>query len=358
MKTVKNIILIAVLSITLTWLVCGVIYIFGNFAEVNLIIVGSIISLLIIISSFLVIKYLVKPINKVTDEMKALLLGEPYKKIFTSRVDEIGVMANFFNEITASLERATAEIKERRRLSKELNTAAQIQEDLLPKEPPKIPGLDIIAKTRPAAEIGGDSYDFISNDKRSIIYLGDVTGHGIPSGLVMMMVNTMIHSFSSLELNLDQILIRTNKELKPRIKKAMFMTMVMLEWNHQKQELSFSGAGHEYLLIFRANSGEVEKTPSGGIALGMLPDNSNLTKINRLQLNKNDILVLYSDGLTEGRNSSGELFGDERLINAIKKAPDKSSAQAVHNYIAQNFSDFSETKEQLDDITLMVIRKD
>lgn len=324
--------------------------------------VPTIIVILIAVSLSLLIgliswRHLTLPLSKIGKEMTALLLGKSYKKIYTARLDEIGVIANFFNEITHSLETATAEIKERRRLSKEINTAAQIQQDLLPKNKPQIPGLDITAKTRPAAEIGGDSYDFITTNKQSIMYLGDVTGHGIPSGLVMMMVNTLVHSFASLGLPINEIMIRSNKELKPRIKKAMFMTMIMLAWDHEHSEMFFSGAGHEYLLVYRSESRSVEKIPSGGIALGMLPDNSRLIKLNPLPLKKNDIIVLYSDGLTEGRNAKGELFGESRLITALESCAQLENSDQIHEHLAATFSAFSETKEQLDDISLMVIKR-
>lgn len=343
-----------ILLILLTGL--GTIYLGGISNVPTLIVILLAVSLSLLIG-LIDLRHLTLPLSKISKEMTALLLGKSYKKIYTARLDEIGIIANFFNEITRSLETATAEIKERRRLSKEINTAAQIQQDLLPKNKPQIPGLDITAKTRPAAEIGGDSYDFIISEKQSIIYLGDVTGHGIPSGLVMMMVNTLIHSFASLGLPIDEILIRSNKELKPRIKKAMFMTMIMLAWNHESGEMFFSGAGHEYLIVYRSASRSVEKIPSGGIALGMLPDNSRLTKLNQLKLEKNDIIVLYSDGLTEGRDAQGQLFGEDRLIKSLEACALLDSSEAIHEFIAAEFSAFSQTKEQLDDISLLVIKK-
>lgn len=353
----KRIIGILIATILFIWTAILAATFLFEVKTINTFTMAFVVTTILIVTTIFTIKYLSGPIYQITGEMKSLLLGKTYKKIYTKRIDEIGVIANFFNEITTSLERATAEIKERRRLSKELNTAAQIQEDLLPKDKPRIPGLDITVKTRPAAEIGGDSYDFISVEDTSIIYLGDVTGHGIPSGLVMMMVNTLIHSFSSFKLRANEILIRTNKELKPRIKKAMFMTMIMLEWHHEKQEMFYSGAGHEYIIVYRAATGSIEKIPSGGIALGMLPNNSMLTKINPLTLASGDIIVLYSDGLTEGRNTEGTLFGEDRLIETLKNCPQKNSSDVILAHIAETFGQFSQTKEQLDDISLMVIRK-
>ena len=130
-------------------------------------------------------------------------------------MDEIGVIAHFFNAITHSLERVSTDIKDHRRISSELNVAQKIQQDLIPQSAPDIPGLDIIAKTRPAAEIGGDSFDFITKNDRTFMYIGDVTGHGVPSGLVMMIVDTLLHTFADMVENSHQLLVQVNKYLKP-----------------------------------------------------------------------------------------------------------------------------------------------
>lgn len=356
-KTIsRKIIFASSIAVAVLLAISAILYLLDP-VEIKIYILAILAAALIIITSAISIVTLARPLYKITREMKAMMIGKTYKKIFSTRIDELGVISNFFNEISSSLEKATAEIKERRRLANELNTAAQIQNDLLPKEKPKIPGLDITAKTRAAAEIGGDSYDFITQKNNSIIYLGDVTGHGIPAGLVMMMANTLVHSFASFELPANEILIKTNKELKPRIKKAMFMTMVLLSWNHKTKSMIFSGAGHEYLIIYRAKTGEAEKIPSGGIALGMIPDNTALTKNNDLKLDIGDVIVLYSDGLTEGRSAAGEMYTEAKVIeNLLEVAKDKNSDEIL-SHIAQKFSDFSENVEQADDVSMMVIKR-
>lgn len=297
------------------------------------------------------------PLHLILGEFKALLTGKQYNRIFTKKIDEIGVMANFFNEVTKSIERVSTDIKEHRRISSELNIAQKIQRDLLPQSSPDIPGLDVIAKTKPAAEIGGDSFDFIVKDNQTFMYIGDVTGHGVPSGLVMMIVDTLIHTFVDMVENSHQMLTQVNKYLKPRIQNTMFMTMVMLRWEHQNQHLFFTGAGHETIIYYRASDQTVQNLKVGGIALGMVPNNENLIREQSIQWEPGDFIILYSDGIVEGRNVEGAMFGIERFLKLIEKwAPESPSAESLFQKIAGEFTLFIGKHIQEDDVTLIVIR--
>ncbi len=124
------------------------------------------------------------PLKKILREMKLLLTGKEFHRIYTTRTDEIGILGHFFNEITTNLATISHDLKEHKRISQELNLAQKIQHDLIPHEAPEIPHLEITAKTKSAAEIGGDSFDFLPQEKQTFFYIGDVTGHGIPAGLV------------------------------------------------------------------------------------------------------------------------------------------------------------------------------
>jgi serine phosphatase RsbU (regulator of sigma subunit) len=298
-----------------------------------------------------------RPVNKILREFKALLTGKKYNRIYTKKVDEIGVIAHSFNAITSSLERVSTDIKEHRRISSELNIAQKIQQDLLPESAPNIPGLDIIAKTRPAAEIGGDSFDFITKGDQTFIYIGDVTGHGVPAGLVMMIVDTLLHTFSDMVENSHQLLTQVNKYLKPRIQSTMFMTMIMMRWIHQTKELKFTGAGHETIVHYKAMDKSVTNEKAGGIALGMVPDNEKLIKEETIPFQLGDFIVLYTDGITESRNTEGEMFEEKKLIKIIEKnAPSAASAAELFQRISTEVTHFIGDTIQQDDMTLIVIR--
>jgi serine phosphatase RsbU (regulator of sigma subunit) len=296
------------------------------------------------------------PLQAVLEQIRSLLTGRSYRKIFTRRIDEIGVIAHFFNEVTKNFERVSGQIREGKRMLSELQIASEIQKEILPLQSPQIPGLDIVAKTRPAVELGGDNFDFITEKDNTYIYIGDVTGHGVPAALIMIMVHTLIHTFVEIYENAYQVVVQTNRRLKTRIKSTMFMTMLMLRWNNTTQKMTYVGAGHEHLLIYRAAKGECEVKMSGGIALGMVADNSKIIKELDLQLGKGDIIVLYSDGIIEARNMAGEMFGLERLKKAVEIYAPQYSSEGIVHHIARDFSRFVEEHIQEDDVTLIAVR--
>ncbi len=296
------------------------------------------------------------PLKTILNEMKAILTGRPYKKILTGRIDEIGLIAHFFNEVTKNFEKVTTQIEEGKRMTSELEIASHIQKEILPPEIPQIPGLDIVAKTRAAVELGGDNFDFITEKDNTFIYIGDVTGHGVPAALVMIMVHTLIHTFVEIYEKAYDVVFQTNRRLKTRIKSTMFMTMLMLRWNQTTEKMSYVGAGHEHLLVYRFSKGECEIKTSGGIALGMVPDNSKIIKEIDLPLAKGDIIILYTDGITEARNTAGEMFGLERLKKAVEAYAPQYAAEGLIHHIARDFSRFVQNHVQEDDITLIAIK--
>jgi hypothetical protein len=308
--------------------------------------------------SLLIFLKLHRPMKLIIREMKALLTGKSYRRIMTSKQNEIGIIAHFFNEVTRSLESISGDVKSHQRLQKELNAAQNIQRQLIPKEAPKIDGLDVVAKTRPASEIGGDTFDFFEKEDRTIFYIGDSTGHGIPAGIVMVMVDTLIETFIDLHSGLSEIMINLNKYLKPHLQTTMFMTMIVLEWLPATKQLNWVGAGHEYLVHLKTSKGEVESIKAGGIAVGMVPDNSKLVQVQSLKLEENDFLILYSDGISEAKNVAGQIYGLERLCEFVRnQASLETSSEELFKRIAIDVGRFMEGAMQLDDMTLIVAKR-
>lgn len=300
---------------------------------------------------------IVRPLKAIMAQIQLLLTGKPYKRIFTTRLDEIGVLSYFFNKVIQGLGEASYDIKEKDRLVSDLSIASQLQQDILPAENPEVNGIQIIAKTKPATELGGDSFNFFKVGNKFYFYVGDVTGHGVAAGFIMTMVNSLIGVFTELYNSAYDIVVTVNKHIKKHVKKAMFMTLVMLCWDEERQALSYVGAGHEHILVYRAISGECEDILTGGVALGMVADNSKLVKEKFIDLNPGDFVVLYSDGITEARNAMGELFGLENLKKAVIEYAPQYSAEGVHYHIAKQVSDFMHDQEQSDDMTLIVIQR-
>lgn len=296
-----------------------------------------------------------KPLRIILTEMKLMLTGKKFQRIFTKKIDEVGILAHFFNEITTSLERVGKKLEEHERLSGELNLAQKIQQDLLPTEAPVIPHLEITAKTKSAAEIGGDSFDFLPQKDHTFFYVGDVTGHGIPAGLVMIMVDTLMSTFAGTSKTSSELLINVNKFLKPRLQPNMFMTMLMARWSHTERKMYFAGAGHEHILHYHSDTGKCEAIQGGGIALGMLPDASKIIKEAELPMKEGDFIIMYTDGITEGKNPNGEQFGLERLTKFIEEnAKTAQSTKQLFDAVAKEATIFYEDHIQEDDMSLIV----
>lgn len=300
----------------------------------------------------------VKPLKAVLMEMQTVLTGGIFKKIYTTRIDEIGVLAYFFNKVTEGFGQVSFDIKDRQRMLNELNLAAQLQRDILPSQTPHVPGLQISARTKPATEIGGDIFNFITIKDKTYIYIGDATGHGTVAGIVMTIVNSLITVFSDVNDNPYEILVNVNKYLKKWLKRSVYMTLVMLCWDHKEQRMTYTGAGHEHIIIYHAETGECEAVLSGGIALGMVPDNSKVIKEQVLNIKDHDYIVLYSDGITEAKATSGELYGLNRLKEDIVEYAPQYSSDGVNYHVAKDVSAFMSGVEQKDDMTLIVMRKD
>lgn len=306
-------------------------------------------------------KTYIEPIRTLRTEIAHFLAGvqSPKKLDTNSQNQDISYVGNFFHRSLEILKNFKEEFQSGRVLRSEVELASDIQKHVLKKTHPEISSLEIISDTKSATEVGGDSYDIINQGDNSYIYIGDVTGHGVASGFVMMMVNALISGFSKMVENSAEILARTNEILKPRVKSNMLMTLLMIRWNEKEKKLYMTGSGHEYLLIYKQQQNKVYAVKSGGIALGMTRDISKILKEIHIAFEPGDCLVMYTDGITESRNGNKEsdlMFGIERLVKLIADAPVKT-ATGIFKHITIELSRFmGYNHRQFDDITLIVIR--
>ena len=252
------------------------------------------------------------------------------------------------------------ELRDGRKLRSEVEIASEIQRHVIANEDTKVPSLEIALATTPASEVGWDSLDIITGKEDNYyIYVGDVTGHGVPSGFVMMMVNALISAFVTEEINGARVLSETNRILKPRIKQNMMMTCVMLRWNEKEKKLYYTGAWHEYLLVYKAVEDKVYKIKSGWVALGMVRDSSKSLKEQQILFERNDVVILYTDGITEARYRSEQnwlLFGIDRIVESIMKVPVKT-AENIFRQMTIDLSAFMGYRhKQFDDITFFAAR--
>ncbi len=251
----------------------------------------------------------------------------------------------------ASRMRAETEAK---LFSQEMEITKRIQTALIP-ENPGLPGYEIVASINPADEVGGDYYDVISVAGRDWIVIGDVSGHGVPAGLVMMMVQTAIHTalIGNPEIPPSRLLSVVNRTIYENIEKmdeSKHMTIIVLAGG---KDGIFSFAGlHEDILIRRAATGEVVAVETDGMWIGMTDDISGMLSDDTLRLEPGDCMVLFTDGITEARGREGSLFGIERLVRIIGEYG-ACPASEVHRNIVTTL----ESWEKPDDVTLVVVKR-
>ncbi|HPO06015.1 MAG TPA: SpoIIE family protein phosphatase, partial [Candidatus Gracilibacteria bacterium] len=209
-----------------------------------------------------------------------------------------------------------------------------------------------------ATSLSGDVYDFVSShDEETIFYLGDATGHGLAAGLVMTMINTLTYSIINQTNNIKEVLVSLNREIKPKLVKNMFTSMIMCKWHHALKEFSYVGAGHEHILHYHGDTQEVEAILTGGIAIGMLNDISGVIKEKTIEVKESDLILLYTDGLTETWNEEKtEIYGLERVKRDLLELSDLEPEAIIDEYL-RRIEKFRGKGEKTDDVSLILLKR-
>lgn len=248
---------------------------------------------------------------------------------------------------------------EKRRLERELTQASEIQRVLLPGSSPELSDYDIAADYRAARIVSGDYYDYLRIDEdRFGIAIGDVCGKGIAASLIMAMCRSNLRANSTENISAASVLHAVNRSIFPDIKEDMFVSLLYLIMERGADEITMARAGHEPPLLYHGETGEVEMIEPPGLAAGVDkgPVFKRSVKDHRFRMQSGDILLLYTDGITESENRSGEEFGIEKLIEALRRGSGGSSEDLVRD-ITEEVVAFSEGMAQTDDITLIAIEK-
>lgn len=321
---------------------------------------AAVVALLLGIMYFVVYRTFIYPLRELNKEIALFITGNRKgdKLRIAGTHPYVQFVINFFNKVLDSLKNIKKDFLSGKTLKGEVEIAAEIQKLSLSRTHVQAAGLQIVANSKSATEVGGDSYDIIERGENTYVYVGDVTGHGVASGFVMMIVNALIAALSKMMSRGNEILGLTNEIMKPRVRPNMMMTLLLLRWNYVEKKMYLTGAGHENLLVWKRKTNEVKTLKSGGMALGMLRDIRATLKENAVDFEEGDIAIMYTDGITEARSSAGEKFslmGLQRLIDAVRSAPVKT-AQCVFNNVTIELSKFMGYQhKQFDDISLIAI---
>ncbi len=317
--------------------------------------------LLTVVAIYFLSLMVTRPMRKIFEGVQALSTGDTNARIELDTKDEFGELANIFNDMTHKLQESQKGMVEQERLQKEMQVAQEIQHTLLPADFPQIDGYEIGAMYRAAKEVGGDYYDFFWVDPTSLgIVVADVSGKGVPGSLVMTMIRTAMRLESRGNKSASDVLGRVNTHVTADMKKGMFVTMFYIILDSRNRVINFSSAGHNPMVLYRGESKKVFFLKPKGFPLGIdLPEDDQFAKslaLQRIQLHKDDMLVIYTDGITEAMNPAKQQFGEDRLVATIKKHA-HLTPQAFVERLNRAIAEFTRGAEQNDDITVVAVKE-
>lgn len=247
-----------------------------------------------------------------------------------------------------------AEALQTERIRQELRVAGLIQQTLLPREVPRIPGWEIASFYRPARAVGGDFFDFIHYpDGRIGLVIGDVTDKGMPAALLMATTRATLRTMAQRAEAPGAVLRETNNAICPDVPPSMFVTCLYAILDPRTGRLVYANAGHN--LPYRERGGQVSELRATGMPLGLLPEMD--YEEYETVLERGERLLLYSDGLVEAHNPQREMFGNPRMEALV--ADGYTDASAMIQKLLNELEQFAGSEwEQEDDITLVMISRD
>ncbi len=266
----------------------------------------------------------------------------------------------FSDQAAIALENARLlkEAKDKESLLSELRVASRIQLALLPKRDPVVPGLEISGRMKTAKEVGGDYYDYIPARSAGdfFVAIGDVSGKGVPAGLIMVMARSILRSLASgRDVDPKQVAVEANRLLKQDLKPGLFMSLLLARCDARRGAIKLAGCGHDRPIVFRARTRSVEKIELGGLVLGVVADNSKQVAEAEVELAPGDQLLLYTDGVTEAMDPEKRLYGFDRLCGILSAHGHRSPAELL-DAIEHDLARHTHGAEQHDDVTLIALR--
>ncbi|UCE06561.1 MAG: SpoIIE family protein phosphatase, partial [bacterium] len=311
--------------------------------------------------TFVLVYFILNPFRKLANWVKELGSGNVKDEIDFDSSDEVGEIAQAFSEITDKFRESQRNLAEQERIQNEMQLAQDIQQTLLPAEVPEIEGYEIASHYEAAKEVGGDYFDFIQVDKDTLgIVVADVSGKGVPGSLVMTMIRTALRTEARSLKSASEVLARVNEFVVNDMKKGMFVTLFYVIVDSKKRRINYASAGHNPMILFRQGTKKTYYLNPRGFPVGIsLPDAELFKKSiesDTIQLTEDDILLIYTDGITESMNNSREMFSEERLLDVIRKYGNLRAKEFIDK-LKDEIHSFTEGYEQSDDITVVAIKE-
>jgi len=301
---------------------------------------------------------IIRPVKQLAEAAEEVGAGNLDLNLEVRRCDELGQLAATFNHMAANLKLAQVELIVKERLQHEMEIAQHIQNLLVPKHSPQIPGYSISMLYRSAEEVSGDYFDFIDLGRGYWgMTIADVSGKGVPGALVMAQTRSVMRSIAHVNLSPAKVLSQANLNLYRDMRDDMFVTVSYFVLDSARRMVTLSRAGHLAAIIYRRATKTCELEMPTGIAIGISdPDTFDLMlNEKKIKLNPGDFILLYTDGVDEACNRAQELFGSQRLLQTLIKSA-HLKADGIINHLDQAVQRFVGEAPQHDDITMILVK--
>ena len=302
-------------------------------------------------------------VDRLYDATVRVKHGDFSYRIGVPATDQLSALGEAFDSMTASVERLLRESEERLRLQSELEIAREVQAQLFPRAAPEIPGLTLYGVCKAARSVSGDYYDFLKlSGDRVCLVLGDVSGKGISAALLMAAIQSALRAqfydvaappdaSEASPLSTSAVVSRLNVQLFESTPREKYVTFFFAVYDVATRCLTYTNAGHLPPVLFRR--GKVQRLSAGGTVVGLFSPLS--YEQAEIQLQPGDLLLAFTDGITEPENIYGEEFGEDRVLEVVRRALNVSP-QALTEEIYRSVGDWTGSPELQDDMTMLVAK--
>jgi sigma-B regulation protein RsbU (phosphoserine phosphatase) len=302
-------------------------------------------------------------VDKLYHATERVTKGDFSYRISVPSNDQISALGEAFDSMTSSVQGLMRESEEKLRMDRELEIASEVQTQLFPRCAPEVPGLELFGECRAARSVSGDYYDYFKlGEERVCLVLGDVSGKGISAALLMAVIQSALRAQfhnggpptggpGGTLLSTAEVVSRLNRQLFESTPREKYATFFFAVYDAATRSLTYTNAGHPPPVLLR--QGKVERLEAGGTVVGLFSPMP--YEQAEIKVQPGDLLLAFTDGITEPENTYGEEFGEDRMLEVVQRAAD-AAPQVLVEEIYRSVSDWTGSPELQDDMTLLVAK--
>ncbi|HSF19000.1 MAG TPA: SpoIIE family protein phosphatase [Vicinamibacteria bacterium] len=293
------------------------------------------------------------------DTVTGLVYVDSLRRENSFTEDDLTLLTSLANVAAIKIENAKLleEMIEKKRMERELELASEIQKNSLPRAAPILPGWDLVGTNTPCYTIGGDYFDFIERPNGLAVALGDVSGKGASAALMMMVLRAIVHFAAQREKTVVDIIAQTNSVMHDNSPEQFYVTFFLGDLDVGTGRLAYVNAGHIPPVLFHAASQSIERLEKGGTVIGLFPnDLAPPFEADETTLAVEDVLIIFTDGISEAWGEDEEEFGEERLVELVKRNA-SLSAEDLEQLIQKEVESYTKGARATDDRTIIVLKR-